>query len=358
MVLRLKTKTGFEPQYSLCNSTHRPEAGLGVFAERKFYKGSVISFYAGQPVWVAPIEGGNLPVEKFVRREIQKAGFPWHTGDHIIRDLQGRYYAVNSQPWLASEVLVDSPAVPDSAPDLGKSASGASDPSSALPVGTSAPIVKRDAQDRPGGAADRTCTTTPDIEARRFSNAFESAAKDGAGEAKADGVTIDDAGISIIDASRHCEGSDHGSDESKEIVEGTHDEAKKAEAREKEEQKAKWRASSRSFPFLGAHFIQKVGIDYPRGTEEYDDDIGGYNAVLHEDGTVLAYRPIDPDEEIILRCHAMLLKSEVENLIHNKADEVVLEAAGLRAGGEKERPNIDCKQTPVCVRCVVAIGTN
>jgi hypothetical protein len=70
--------------------------------------GSVISLYVGQPVWIAPIEGGNLPMEKHVRQEILKAKAPLHSSDCTIavRDLQGRYYAVNPQPFVRREDTV------------------------------------------------------------------------------------------------------------------------------------------------------------------------------------------------------------------------------------------------------------
>jgi hypothetical protein len=104
----IKGKKRFEDHLSVRNSKRNPEAGLGVFAERKFYKGSVISLYVGQPVWIAPIEGGNLPMDKHVRQEILKAKAPWHSSDCTIalRDLQGRYYAVNPQPFVRREDAV------------------------------------------------------------------------------------------------------------------------------------------------------------------------------------------------------------------------------------------------------------
>lgn len=81
------------------NTSRKDVEGLGVFAERNFYVGSVISQYIGQPVWVAPIEGGNRPGDEFVKFQIRNNGFELDTGDTVVamRDHHGRFYAVNTR---------------------------------------------------------------------------------------------------------------------------------------------------------------------------------------------------------------------------------------------------------------------
>jgi hypothetical protein len=66
-VLRLQCKTGLEDHLSIQNSDNNPNTGMGVFAEHQFYKGSVISLYVGQPLWIALAAGCNIPMESYVQ---------------------------------------------------------------------------------------------------------------------------------------------------------------------------------------------------------------------------------------------------------------------------------------------------
>jgi hypothetical protein len=72
--------------------------GVGVYAERIFYKGAVVSLYLGHPVWSSETLGGNIPEQIHVIEHMSWKGDPPKaiSSDHLvpIRDFNGRYYVV------------------------------------------------------------------------------------------------------------------------------------------------------------------------------------------------------------------------------------------------------------------------
>jgi hypothetical protein len=90
-----------------------------------------------------------------------------------------------------------------------------------------------------------------------------------------------------------------------------------------------WQFYSSTHPYLGAYFIRKVGFWLPRGTDEYEAAME-VNAVLLEDGVVIANKVIEPGEEIFLKCPALLREDEIAALVANTANRQVQAAAELR----------------------------
>jgi hypothetical protein len=95
-VLHIQCKTGLGDHLSIQNSDNNPNTGVGVFAEHRFYKGSVISLYAGQPFWIALAAGCNIPMESYVLEGLETAGYPFAASDELVavRDFQGRAYTI------------------------------------------------------------------------------------------------------------------------------------------------------------------------------------------------------------------------------------------------------------------------
>jgi hypothetical protein len=97
LLLRIRNPNKiFEDHLSIRNS--RVGKGVGVFAERIFYKGAVVTLYLGQPVWSSKTVGGNIPERTQVVGQMRMDGVPPEaiSADYLvpIRDLYGRYYVV------------------------------------------------------------------------------------------------------------------------------------------------------------------------------------------------------------------------------------------------------------------------
>jgi hypothetical protein len=262
-VLRIQCKNGFEDQLSIRNSDSNPNTGIGVFAERRFYKGSVISLYVGQPVWIASAAGCNIPMESYVREALQTAGYPFAASDETVavRDLRGRVYAVNSQPYVHPELTIH-----------------AHNPEIAM-----TPRVVRLKQ--PGD------DEAPIIE-------HDTAAGDGANVVVVGNVSDD--GVNSVSSSTTESNADA------------------------------WKLYASTHPYLGAHFIRKVGFGLPRGADEYEAAMATANAEVLEDGVVVANMTIEAGQEILLKCPALLREDEIAALVANTANKQVQAAAGLR----------------------------
>jgi hypothetical protein len=90
-----------------------------------------------------------------------------------------------------------------------------------------------------------------------------------------------------------------------------------------------WQFYAATHPYLGAHFIRKVGFRLPRGTDEYEAIMETANAEFLEDGVVIANTTIEPGEEIFLKCPALLQEDNIAALVANTANRQVQAAAGL-----------------------------
>jgi hypothetical protein len=97
LLLRIRNPNKvFEDHLSIRNSL--AGKGVGVYAERIFYKGAVVSLYLGQLVWSSETVGGNIPERTHVLEHMCWDGGPFEaiSADHLvpIRDFNGRYYVV------------------------------------------------------------------------------------------------------------------------------------------------------------------------------------------------------------------------------------------------------------------------
>lgn len=98
MVLSFRKDKEFSDHLSIRNVDE--EGGLGVFAERNFYKGAVVTLYVGQPVWASAVEGGGIPEATYVHEAVRASGIELDLSEDIlvpIRDLRGRYYVVRNK---------------------------------------------------------------------------------------------------------------------------------------------------------------------------------------------------------------------------------------------------------------------
>lgn len=97
LLLRIRNPNKvFEDHLSIRNSL--VGKGVGIFAERIFYKGAVVSLYLGLPVWISKTLGGNIPEVKHVVDQVAEHGglLKFISADYLVpvRDLFGRYYVV------------------------------------------------------------------------------------------------------------------------------------------------------------------------------------------------------------------------------------------------------------------------
>jgi hypothetical protein len=113
LLLRIRNPKGvFEDHLSIRSTSYSPVACddmvVGLFAERIFYKGSVVTLYVGQPVWASSIEGGNIPGYDYVRDSIVRDGFGFPPATFIaaMRDLRGRVFVVSPGPQIPAVVQV------------------------------------------------------------------------------------------------------------------------------------------------------------------------------------------------------------------------------------------------------------
>jgi hypothetical protein len=89
--------------------------------------------------------------------------------------------------------------------------------------------------------------------------------------------------------------------------------------------------------YLGAHFIQVAGRGLNRYSDAYAGEVTRANAQMMEDGSVIALKQLDTDDEIILRCDDLMTAVELAQSYHERFgsdDEDEAEAEAIVANAE------------------------